>query len=62
MTQADMMDRDMLILVDSEDRVSGAMSKRAAHTFDWDNPRGRLHRAFSCFLSIFYPIINFFRV
>lgn len=26
------------------------MSKRAAHTFNADNPRGRVHRAFSCFL------------
>jgi len=45
-----MMNKDMLILVDGADHVSGAMSKRAAHTFDTENPRGRLHRAFSCFL------------
>ena len=50
MTQTDMMEKDMLILVDGADRVSGSMSKRAAHTFDAENPRGRLHRAFSCFL------------
>lgn len=50
MTQSDMMEKDMLILVDGADRVSGSMSKRAAHTFDAENPRGRLHRAFSCFL------------
>lgn len=50
MTQDDMMEKDMLILVDGADCVSGAMSKRAAHTFNAENPRGRLHRAFSCFL------------
>jgi len=50
MSQDDMMNKDMLILVDGDDRVSGAMSKRQAHEFNPENPRGRLHRAFSCFL------------
>lgn len=50
MSQTDMMEKDMLILVDSADRVSGAMSKKEAHTFDADHPRGWGHRAFSCFL------------
>jgi isopentenyl-diphosphate delta-isomerase len=45
-----MMAQDMLILVDGEDRVSGAMSKREAHVFGAQTPRGWLHRAFSCFL------------
>ena len=45
-----MMERDLLILVDGDDRVTGAMSKREAHTFGDDTPRGWLHRAFSCFL------------
>ena len=46
----DMMERDLLILVDGDDRVTGAMSKREAHTFGDETPRGWLHRAFSCFL------------
>ncbi|KAL1499089.1 hypothetical protein AB1Y20_013603 [Prymnesium parvum] len=50
MTQTDMMERDQLVLVDSSDRVSGAMSKREAHSFSAATPRGCLHRAFSCFL------------
>ena len=41
---------DMLILVDAQDRVSGAMSKKEAHQFSRDTPRGWLHRAFSCFI------------
>merc|ERR1719504_203694 len=45
-----MMDKDMLILVDDKDRASGAMSKREAHQFSAETPRGYLHRAFSCFL------------
>jgi isopentenyl-diphosphate delta-isomerase len=50
MTQEDMMAKDMLILVDAQDRVSGAMSKREAHQFSSETPRGWLHRAFSTFL------------
>lgn len=50
MTQADMMESDQLVLIDTNDRVVGSHSKRAGHTFSPDNPRGWLHRAFSCFL------------
>jgi len=44
------MNQDQLVLVDDQDRVSGAMSKREAHTFSDATPRGWLHRAFSCFV------------
>ena len=44
------MNKDMLILVDEQDRVSGAMSKREAHVFSAETPRGWLHRAFSVFI------------
>ena len=44
------MNKDMLILVDGQDSVTGAMSKRAAHQFSAETPRGWLHRAFSVFL------------
>ena len=42
LSQADMMERDLLILVDGDDRVTGAMSKREAHTFGDETPRGGL--------------------
>jgi len=44
------MDNDMVVLVDTFDKVLGAMSKREAHTFTASAPHGHLHRAFSCFL------------
>lgn len=50
LSQEDMMNKDMLILVDEQDRVSGAMSKREAHVFSAETPRGWLHRAFSVFI------------
>ena len=50
LSQADLMDKDLLILVDGRDRVTGAMPKREAHTFSPETPRGWLHRAFSCFV------------
>lgn len=50
LSQEDMMNKDMLILVDEQDRISGAMSKREAHVFSAETPRGWLHRAFSVFL------------
>jgi len=50
MSQEDMMQQDMLVLVDSTDQISGEMSKREAHTFSAMQPRGWLHRAFSCFI------------
>ena len=40
MTQTDMMEKDMLILVDGDDRITGAMSKREAHEFSAATPRG----------------------
>jgi len=55
MNQHDMMESDMLITVDEHDNLVNAAggqstSKKSAHTFDADQPRGILHRAFSFFL------------
>ena len=55
MDQEDMMESDMLITVDQNDilvdTTSGdSTSKKLAHTFNANQPRGVLHRAFSFFL------------
>ncbi len=50
MTQEDMMIKDECILVDNDDHIIGHASKRQAHTFTNENPRGQVHRAFSVFL------------
>jgi isopentenyl-diphosphate delta-isomerase type 1 len=53
MDQQAMMESDMLITVDTNDvLVDGGTqcSKKQAHTFGTDQPRGVLHRAFSFFL------------
>ena len=53
MDQNAMMESDLLIVVDCNDRlVQGAKqcSKKQAHSFSPDQPRGVLHRAFSFFL------------
>ena len=44
------MKRDEVILVDEQDRMTGSDSKHKAHTFNSEQPRGLLHRAFSVFL------------
>lgn len=52
MDQEAMMESDMLIVVDQNDVVIDGvvMSKREAHSFNADSPRGIAHRAFSFFL------------
>lgn len=50
MSQEDMMVQDACILVDQEDMPIGAASKKDAHVFSSQTPRGQLHRAFSVFL------------
>jgi len=54
MNQEDMMESDLLVIVDDNDNVielsdEETVSKKAAHTFGNDQPRGILHRAFSLF-------------
>jgi len=54
MNQEDMMESDLLVIVDHDDNVvelseEQSVSKKAAHTFSNDQPRGILHRAFSLF-------------
>lgn len=44
------MKRDECILVDEQDAITGSGSKHSAHTFNAEQPRGLLHRAFSVFL------------
>lgn len=52
MDQNDMMEKDMLIAVNSDDKIipNAQMSKKKAHQFNPDQPRGIAHRAFSVFL------------
>ena len=52
MDQDDMMNKDMLIAVNSKDLIipNAYVSKRKAHEFSSDQPRGIAHRAFSVFL------------
>ena len=52
MNQFDMMESDQLVVVDENDILvpSVELSKRAGHTFDSNQPRATLHRAFSFFL------------
>lgn len=54
MNQDDMMESDLLVIVDQNDNVvelskDQSVSKKAAHTFSNEQPRGILHRAFSLF-------------
>ena len=54
MNQEDMMESDLLVIVDENDNVielseDQSVSKKAAHTFNDEQPRGILHRAFSLF-------------
>ena len=52
MDQNALMESDMLVAVDENDRVIPrvALSKRSGHTFNAETPRATLHRAFSFFL------------
>ncbi|CAB9531067.1 Isopentenyl-diphosphate Delta-isomerase 1 [Seminavis robusta] len=53
MDQQAMMESDMLVTVDENDLLVSteiSASKKLAHTFTTDQPRGILHRAFSFFL------------
>ena len=54
MDQDQMMESDMLIVVDQNDKIVDlqnlAVSKKKAHTFTPETPRGILHRAFSLFV------------
>lgn len=54
MNQEDMMESDLLVIVDQNDNVielseDQSVSKKAAHSFSNEQPRGILHRAFSLF-------------
>jgi len=50
MSQDDFMKKDRCILLDLNDNVVGAESKKISHVFGTKTPRGKLHRAFSVFL------------
>eukprot|EP00300_Choanocystis_sp_HF-7_P015024 c18910_g1_i2.p1 GENE.c18910_g1_i2~~c18910_g1_i2.p1 ORF type:complete len:691 (+),score=152.13 c18910_g1_i2:46-2118(+) len=49
-SQEEFMQLDQCIVVDENDVVIGAASKKDSHTFNAAQPRGKLHRAFSVFL------------
>lgn len=50
LSQLQYMDADKCILLSPSDAVTGASSKKDAHVFSPETPRGMLHRAFSVFL------------
>ena len=50
MTQTDMMEKDTVLVLDTDDNVIGSESKRGSHEFNLKQPRGVLHRAFSVFI------------
>eukprot|EP00560_Eucampia_antarctica_P007581 CAMPEP_0197827070 /NCGR_PEP_ID=MMETSP1437-20131217/3939_1 /TAXON_ID=49252 ORGANISM="Eucampia antarctica, Strain CCMP1452" /NCGR_SAMPLE_ID=MMETSP1437 /ASSEMBLY_ACC=CAM_ASM_001096 /LENGTH=261 /DNA_ID=CAMNT_0043427787 /DNA_START=219 /DNA_END=1004 /DNA_ORIENTATION=+ len=50
MSQFDMMEKDTVITATPKDDIIGSASKKTAHSFTEENPRGILHRAFSVFL------------
>mmetsp|Transcript_6541 Transcript_6541/g.13700 ORF Transcript_6541/g.13700 Transcript_6541/m.13700 type:complete len:812 (-) Transcript_6541:185-2620(-) len=50
MTQEEFMLRDTVLVLDRDDNVTGSESKKQAHVFSPEQPRGVLHRAFSVFL------------
>lgn len=50
MSQNDMMEKDTVLVLDQNDNVIGSESKKGAHIFNTEQPRGILHRAFSAFL------------
>ncbi|QDZ21640.1 isopentenyl-diphosphate delta-isomerase [Chloropicon primus] len=49
-SQEEFMLKDMCILVNEADEVTGHASKKECHVFNEKQPRGLLHRAFSVFL------------
>merc|ERR1719502_58703 len=50
MSQEDFMYKDECITLDDNDMVTGHANKYVTHTFNVEQPRGILHRAFSVFL------------
>lgn len=50
MSQNDFMEKDTVLVLDTKDNVVGSETKKAAHIFNTDQPRGVLHRAFSVFI------------
>ena len=44
------MQKDMCILVNEKDEITGHSSKKDCHIWDAKQPKGLLHRAFSVFL------------
>lgn len=50
LSQEEQMHADLLIEVDTNDRMIGRVTKGEAHTVSQTQPQGRLHRAFSVFL------------
>jgi isopentenyl-diphosphate delta-isomerase len=50
LSQENLLHADKCILVDPDDQIIGHDSKYQVHLFTKDNPRGKLHRAFSIFL------------
>ena len=50
LSQEDLMITDECILLDNDDSIIGHVNKKESHIFSNEQPRGRLHRAFSVFL------------
>ena len=50
MSQLDFMEKDTVLVLDSDDNIIGSESKKESHIFNVDQPRGVLHRAFSVFI------------
>jgi isopentenyl-diphosphate delta-isomerase len=49
-SQEEFMQKDMCILVNEKDEITGHASKKDCHVWDAKQPKGLLHRAFSVFL------------
>lgn len=50
MSQWDMMEKDTVLVLNDNDEILGAASKKTSHVFEPGQPRGIVHRAFSVFL------------
>jgi isopentenyl-diphosphate delta-isomerase len=50
LSQADLMEKDTVLVLNDADSITGTASKRESHVFSQAQPRGILHRAFSVFL------------
>jgi hypothetical protein len=50
LTQADLMEKDTVLVLDNADAIIGTASKKESHVFSTKQPHGILHRAFSVFL------------